>query len=80
MGLRGGARHPYSALNICRTWAFARAKGDGQMRIAPGWFLLLAIFTGSAQAAFPQDAQQSRIATLENAWNQAHPVKRRGCA
>jgi ketosteroid isomerase-like protein len=41
------------------------------MRIAHGWFLLLAIFTGSAQAAFPQDAQQSRIVTLENAWNQA---------
>ena len=45
------------------------------MRIAGYWFLLLAFVPGNAQTGISQDAQQGRILSLENAWNQAIEAK-----
>jgi hypothetical protein len=38
-------------------------------------FLLLAILAGNTQTGTGQDAQQARILSLENAWNQALQIK-----
>jgi hypothetical protein len=49
-------------------------EGD-EMRIAQYVFLLLAFSTAGAQTDKLQDAQEGRILSLENAWNQALQVK-----
>jgi ketosteroid isomerase-like protein len=70
VGLRGGAGDSDSTLIDIEKEASLR-KEKWLMRIVAYRILVLALVAGSAHAAPPQDAEQRRIISLENAWNQA---------